>query len=61
MLSSISYIGNIASAKSNFSWNKDLDTIFEILSRRFDHFNDNGFYAYDGNCNRHQVAKRSRL
>jgi hypothetical protein len=46
MLSSISYIGNIASVKANFSWNEDLDAIFGILSQRFDNFNDNGFYAH---------------
>jgi alpha-ketoglutarate-dependent taurine dioxygenase len=46
MLYSISHIGNIASAKSGFSWNDDLDTIFAILSKRFDNFNGNGFYAH---------------
>jgi hypothetical protein len=46
MLASISHIGGIAFAKSGFSWHADLDLIFDILSKHFDHFNDNGFYAH---------------
>ena len=46
MLSSISYLGKVAFAKCTFSWKSDLDSIFEILSKRFDGFNDNGFYAH---------------
>lgn len=46
MISSIAYQGKIAFAKSSFSWGQDLDTIFSILSQRFDGFNDNGFYAH---------------
>lgn len=56
MISSIEYLGKIAFANSNFSWGKDLDTIFDILSRRFDGFNDNGFYAHP-----QEVALRAEL
>jgi len=56
MLSSISRLGNVAFAKSAFSWQSDLDTIFRILSNRFDGFNDNGFYAHPD-----EVALRREL
>jgi hypothetical protein len=46
VFSSIENSGKIALAVSDFSWGSDLDLIFEILSRRFDDFNDNGFYAH---------------
>jgi hypothetical protein len=46
MLTSISRLGKIAFAQSAFSWNSDLDSVFEILSNRFDGFNDNGFYPH---------------
>lgn len=46
MLTSISRIGKIAFAKASIDWNTDLDTIFEILSKHFDGFNNNGFYAH---------------
>jgi alpha-ketoglutarate-dependent taurine dioxygenase len=46
MLTSIEYRGKIAFATASFSWGQDLDTIFDILSRRFDGFNDNGFSAH---------------
>lgn len=46
MISSIEYHGKIAFAKAAFSWDQDLETIFAILSQRFDDFNDNGFYAH---------------
>ncbi|WP_449405970.1 hypothetical protein, partial [Massilia phosphatilytica] len=46
MLTSISHLGKIAFAKLAFSWDSDLDSIFEILSNRFDGFNNNGFYAH---------------
>jgi alpha-ketoglutarate-dependent taurine dioxygenase len=46
VFSSIKNSGKIALAVSDFSWGSDLDLIFEILSRRFDDFNDNGFYAH---------------
>jgi hypothetical protein len=46
MLSSITYRGRIAFADSQFTWGGDLDSIFEILSKYFDDFNDNGFYAH---------------
>ena len=58
MLSSISHLGKIAFAKFDFSWNSDLDTIFEILSNRFDGFNDNGFYAHPDEVElREELAK----
>jgi alpha-ketoglutarate-dependent taurine dioxygenase len=56
MLYSISHIGNVAFAKSGFSWNADLDSIFSILSKRFDNFNGNGFYAHPD-----EVQLRSEL
>jgi alpha-ketoglutarate-dependent taurine dioxygenase len=56
MLSSISHLGNIAFAKSAFTWQSDLDTIFDILSNRFDGFNDNGFYAHPD-----EIALRKEL
>lgn len=46
MITSIEYLGKIAFARADFSWGQDLDTIFDILTRRFDHFNDNGFYPH---------------
>jgi hypothetical protein len=46
MLTSINHRGRIVFAKSAFSWNGDLDSIFKILSRYFDHFNGNGFYPH---------------
>jgi hypothetical protein len=46
MLTSISRTGKIAFAKAAIDWNTDLDAIFEILSKHFDGFNDNGFYAH---------------
>lgn len=47
MLSSIDYYGNIAFAKASFSWDQDLETIFEILERHFDgDFNESGFRAH---------------
>jgi alpha-ketoglutarate-dependent taurine dioxygenase len=46
MLTSISHIGKIAFAKAAIDWNTGLDSIFEILSKHFDGFNDNGFYAH---------------
>lgn len=46
MLSSITYRGKIVFADASFTWGDDLDAIFDILSKRFDNFNDNGFYAH---------------
>lgn len=46
MLTSISHIGKIAFAKAAIDWNPDLNTIVEILSKHFDGFNNNGFYAH---------------
>jgi alpha-ketoglutarate-dependent taurine dioxygenase len=46
MLTSISRSGKIVFAKAAIDWNTDLDAIFEILSKHFDSFNDNGFYAH---------------
>lgn len=46
MISSITYRGKIVFADAAFSWGGDLDAIFTILSKHFDNFNDNGFYAH---------------
>jgi hypothetical protein len=46
MLSSINYRGRIVFANAAFSWNGDIDAIFEILSGYFDDFNGNGFYPH---------------
>lgn len=56
MISSIAHQGKIASAKANVDWGNDLDTIFDLLSARFDGFNDNGFYAHP-----QEVALREEL
>lgn len=56
MLTSIHYIGKIASAKASINWGGDVDSIFDILSKYFDDFNDNGFYAHPD-----EIALRSEL
>ena len=56
MISSIAHQGKIVSAKADFDWGSDLDTIFDLLSSRFDGFNDNGFYAHP-----QEVALREEL
>ncbi|WP_343729529.1 TauD/TfdA family dioxygenase [Duganella sp.] len=56
MLGSMEYHGRIAQGCASFSWGNDLNTIFEILSQRFDGFNDNGFYAHPD-----EVALRQEL
>ncbi|MYM26077.1 hypothetical protein GTP46_25945 [Duganella sp. FT135W] len=56
MLASIEYQGKIAQALANFSWDNDLNIIFEILRNRFDSFNDNGFYPHPD-----EVALRQEL
>jgi alpha-ketoglutarate-dependent taurine dioxygenase len=56
MLTSIRHRGRIAFANSTFTWGADLDRIFEILSKYFDNFNDNGFYAHPD-----EIALRGEL
>ncbi|SHN39587.1 Taurine dioxygenase, alpha-ketoglutarate-dependent [Duganella sacchari] len=56
MLSSIEYQGNICLATTDFSWGNDLNIIFELLNKRFDSFNDNGFYPHAD-----EVALREEL
>jgi hypothetical protein len=56
MLTSIEYQGKIVQALAEFSWGNDLNIIFEILSNRFDSFNDNGFYPHP-----QKVALRQEL
>lgn len=56
MISSVEYQGRIVHGKADFVWGKDLDIIFELLSSRFDGFNDNGFYAHPD-----EVALRQEL
>jgi hypothetical protein len=57
MLASIKYQGNIAQAEADFSWNNDFNIIFELLSRRFDSFNDNGFYPHPDEVTLRQELK----
>jgi alpha-ketoglutarate-dependent taurine dioxygenase len=56
MLTSLTYQGKIAKAVAEFSWGNDLSTIFEMLTRRFNSFNENGFYAHPD-----EVALREEL
>jgi len=56
MLTSIKQQGKIVQALGEFSWGNDLNIIFEILSNRFDSFNDNGFYPHP-----QEVALRQEL
>lgn len=56
MLTQIEYQGKIVQALAEFSWGSDLNIIFEILSNRFDSFNDNGFYPHP-----EEVALRQEL
>src|SRR5450830_762532 len=56
MLASVEYQGKIAKAEVDFTWDNDFDNIFELLSQRFDSFNDNGFYPHPD-----EVALRQEL
>ncbi|MRW93629.1 hypothetical protein GJ699_26910 [Duganella sp. FT80W] len=56
MLSSVQYQGKIVQAVADFSWGNDLNIIFELLSARFNGFNDNGFYPHPD-----EVALRQEL
>lgn len=46
MLSLVRRHGRIVVSTTSFSWGNDLERIFDLLSHRFDGFNDNGFYAH---------------
>lgn len=46
MFSQLEHHGKVTVADAAFSWNGDLDLIFEIIFRHFGSFNENGFYAH---------------
>jgi alpha-ketoglutarate-dependent taurine dioxygenase len=46
MFSQLEHYGKVTVADAAFSWNRDLDLVFEIISRHFGSFNENGFYAH---------------
>lgn len=50
------YQGTIAIVNSAFSWGGDLDRLFQVIERRFNDFNDNGFYPHPD-----EVALREEL
>lgn len=56
MLAMQDYQGKIAIADSAFSWGSDLDSLFQMIERRFADFNDNGFYPHPD-----EVALREEL
>jgi alpha-ketoglutarate-dependent taurine dioxygenase len=56
MLASVEYQGRIAKTNIDFSWDNSFNIIFELLSQRFDSFNDNGFYPHPD-----EVALRQEL
>jgi alpha-ketoglutarate-dependent taurine dioxygenase len=56
MFSLLKYSGNIAITAADFSWGDDLNLLFDILSKRFNGFNENGFYAHPD-----EVALRQEL
>jgi len=56
MLASLEYQGKVALGLASFSWGNDLNTIFKILSNRFNSFNENGFYPHPD-----EVALRQEL
>lgn len=46
MSSSFNAINNVAITSADINWGSDLNAIYEILSHRFNGFNENGFYAH---------------
>ncbi len=50
------YQGRFAIANSSFCWGDDLPRLFQVIQRRFNDFNDNGFYAHPD-----EVAMRKEL
>ena len=56
MSTSLNKSENVTICAADISWGDDLNNIYQILSRRFNGFNENGFYAHP-----EEVALRAEL